>query len=384
MLKILKGCGLAIVLTAGWSTVCAGVGVDEQAATYTRQYVQEIIGKFRHIPTPHAVEELIPVEVGGIQQWISVRGRDRRNPVLLFIHGGPGSPEMPTSWLYQGPWEEYFTVVQWDQRGAGKTSTINNPEIVTPTITMDRMVADGEEMVSLLRKRYNKEKIFILGHSWGTVMGLKIAEHHPEWLHAYIGMGQAINGPQNEQVGYAFALRSAKEAHNLQAIEELTAISPYPSPDGPTPLEHIVTQRKWLGYYGGMTWGRTSFDYEANVPLLSPDYTDDDLASSSQATMYSLIQLIPALSKLSLDGITKIECPIFIFAGRYDYATPSEIAAQWFKGLTAPQKKLFWFESSAHMMQLEQPGKLLMHLVQDIRPLAADVGDVAPEISKSE
>jgi proline iminopeptidase len=101
----------------------------------------------RKITTPHGIEELKAVEIGGVKQWISVRGRDRRNPILLFIHGGAGESEMPSSWLYQSPWEDYFTVVQWDQRGAGKTGTAGELQQMALTLTIPRMVADGEEMV---------------------------------------------------------------------------------------------------------------------------------------------------------------------------------------------------------------------------------------------
>ena len=138
-----------------------------------------IIREARAIPQPRGVEELREVEIGGIKQWSSIRGRDRRNPILLFIHGGPASTEMPVSWLYQSPWEDYFTVVQWDQRGAGKTAAANDPALVTPTITIEQMTADGEELVALLRETFSKDKIFVLGHSWGTVIGLGIAQRHP-------------------------------------------------------------------------------------------------------------------------------------------------------------------------------------------------------------
>ena len=154
-----------------------------------RTPVQKILRDVRRIPQPQGIEEAFPVRIGGIDQWISVRGRDRRNPILLFIHGGPASTEAPVSWLYQSGWEDYFTVVQWDQRGAGKTYVANDAAVVEPTITQERMVADGEEMVAWLRSHYTKRKVFVLGHSWGTLIGLEVARRHPDWLHAYIGMG---------------------------------------------------------------------------------------------------------------------------------------------------------------------------------------------------
>ena len=343
---------------------------------------KEILRDWRKLEPVRGVEELKQIEIGGIKQWISVRGRDRRNPILLFIHGGPAAPEMPASWTYQSPWEDYFTVVQWDQRGAGKTGAANDPKAVAPTISVDRMVADAEELVTFLRKTYGKEKIYVLGHSWGSVIGLRLAHSHPEWLHAYIGMGQAIYMQDNERLGYEFALRQARLRGNAQAQKELEAIAPYPGPFGPSLLEKVGIQRKWVIEFGGLTWGRSDFKYEENLALLSPDYIDGDSEGSDFAG--TLTRLAPALLATDFRSTTKLEVPTFIFAGRYDYETPSAVAAEWFRKLTAPKKGIFWFEHSAHMMQQEQPGKVFMHLVRDIRPLAVSAGDAAPEDAPGE
>ena len=345
-----------------------------------REAVRSIVADARRIVDGRGVEELKEVEIGGIKQWISVRGRDRRNPILLFVHGGPGSTEMPVSWFYQSPLEDYFTVVQWDQRGSGKTARSSEPADVVPTITVERMVADGEELVAHLRDAYDKEKLFVLGHSWGTVIGLEIARRHPGWLHAYIGMGQFVYAQGNERVGYEFALNEAKARNDDQAISELEAIAPYPKPDGSLDVREILTQRKWVIAYGGLTWGRDNFRYDENLRLLSPDYADSDiLAGQNVGTV--LVQLLPQLTVLDFWDVKRLHCPIFLFSGRYDYQTPSQVSADWFKTLEAPEKKIFWFEHSAHMMQMEQPGKFFLHLVNDIRPLAEQTGDAAPEDS---
>jgi proline iminopeptidase len=351
-------------------------GVD---ASYSRAEVQEIIRDARRIIQPRGVEELKPVDIGGIQQWISVRGRDRRNPILLFIHGGPGSPEMPASWLYQSGWEDYFTVVQWDQRAAGKTNAANDIAAVAPTINADRMRADAEELISYLRKEYRKDKIFVLGHSWGSIIGLEIARRHPEWLHAYMGMGQAIYKADNERVGYQWVLRQARARKDEKAIRELEALAPYPEADGTVSMAKVLVQRKWGIEYGGLTWGRSSYEYEQNLGKLSPEYSDRDL--SARGGRETLQRLMPDLNRTDFRSITKLDTPLFIFAGRYDYQTPSQVAAAWFAKVSAPAKRIFWFEHSAHVMHMEQPGKFLMHLIRDVRPLAERVGDAAPEDS---
>jgi len=342
-----------------------------------RTPVQKILREVRRIPQPPGIEEMRSVQIGGIPQWISVRGRDSRNPILLFIHGGPASTERPVSWLYQSGWEDYFTVVQWDQRGAGKTYVANDPAVVEPTIALERMVADGEDMVAWLRSHYGKRKIFVLGHSWGSIMGLEIARRHPDWLHAYIGMGQMIYGRDNERLGYEWALNAAHVDHNTEAIRQLETIAPYPRADGSVSIEQILVQRQWVIHYGGLTWGRKDFDYEQDAAKLSPDDTRQEL-SPEDGIGQSLPHLLSALTGYDVRNVTRMDCPVFIFAGRHDYETPSELAVRWLAALHAPRKGLVRFENSAHMMELEEPGKMLVHLVEDVRPIAEKAGDAAP------
>jgi proline iminopeptidase len=341
-----------------------------------RTPAQKILRDARHIVQPPGIEELRSVQIGGIAQWISVRGRDRRNPILLFIHGGPASTEMPVSWLYQSGWEDYFTVVQWDQRGAGKTYVANDPAVVEPTISADRMIADGEEMVAWLRANYGKQKIFVLGHSWGSIIGLELARRHPDWLHAYIGMGQMIYGRDNERLGYEWAMNAARADHNAEALKQLAAIAPYPRADGSVSVEQIIVQRTWVIHYGGLTWGRPDFDYAQDAAKLSPDYTRKEL-SPEDGIGESLPHLLSAMLGYDVRNVTHMDCPVFIFAGRHDYETPSELAVRWLDALQAPRKGLVQFENSAHMMELEEPGKLLVHLVNDVRPIAEEAGDAA-------
>jgi pimeloyl-ACP methyl ester carboxylesterase len=344
--------------------------VSDSEPVFRRSEVTGIIAEARRIDSTTGISELAAVDIGGIKQWISVRGRDRRNPILLFVHGGPGSPMMPASWFWQTPWEEYFTVVQWDQRGAGKTAASNDAAKVGPTISVERMTADGEAVVKYLRATYHQDKIFLMGHSWGTIIGVNVAQRHPEWLHAYIGMGQAVYGRDNERLGYEFALREARAHGNREAIADLEKIAPYPNPDGTVPVDKILLQRKWVIAYGGLTWHRSTYDYEINTGRLSPDYTTVDLAVMARDDLTSLKQLFGPPNVLDYRPTTVFRCPIFLFAGRYDYETVSSVAHDWYERLQAPKKGFVWFENSAHMLPFEEPGKLFLHLVRDVRPLA--------------
>jgi proline iminopeptidase len=225
--------GLIANLLTFLAVVAAVPGrAQESAKPASRAEATAIIANARRIMTPTGVERLESVRIGGIDQWVSIRGADRRNPVLLLIHGGPGYVSIPMSWWFSRGWEEYFTVVQWDQRAAGKTHLLTDPATIAATLTRERMIADTEEMAAWVRKELGKDKIFVLGHSWGSFLGLQLAEHHPEWLYAYIGVCQLIDGPESERRGWRFAMDAARRAGSAEAVRELEAIAPMAPPDG--------------------------------------------------------------------------------------------------------------------------------------------------------
>jgi pimeloyl-ACP methyl ester carboxylesterase len=357
----------------GFARLCFAFALAWSASTaYAENRLdgRAIIGEWRKIVTPNGVEELIKIPVGDTEQWISVRGRNRANPILLMIHGGPASPEIPTSWAFQDGWEDFFTVVQWDQRGSGKSFLANDPQKVAPTLSLDRITEDAAEVVQYLRKKYQKDKVFVLGHSWGSLVGLSLAHRHPEIMYAYIGMGQVISGHANEKAGFEQTLSLAEKAGNAEAVKELKALAPYPELDGSVRLDELNAERKWSIFYGGLTYGRQSLDYYLNLAELSPAYTPEDVKAIDQGSEFSLGRLVPELLKFDYSATTQWKTPIVLFLGRHDLTTPSTVAAEWFGKIQAPKKKLVWFENSAHMMMVEEPGQMLLHLVQDVRPLA--------------
>ena len=354
--------------------LCLGVvapAADDQAPKpFSRAKAAAIIANARRIVTPNGVERLEKISIGGIEQWVSIRGADKRNPVLLLIHGGPGYVSMPMSWWFTRGWEDYFTVVQWDQRGAGKTYLSNDPAKVGPTMTLERMVADTEDMTAWIRKELGKEKIFVIGHSWGSYLGLQLAKRHPEWLYAYIGVGQVTDGPESERRGYAFAMSAARQAGNAEAVHQLEAIAPYFAPGQTVPLKSVYTQRRWVDFYGGVMAHRRSNSGESDVATLSPDYTDEELSRIWDGNDFSESYLLVKLLSLDLMGIRELGCPLIIFAGRYDFDVNAQLASDWFATVKAPAKKLVWFENSAHLPMTEEPGKFLISLVRYARPIA--------------
>jgi pimeloyl-ACP methyl ester carboxylesterase len=283
---------------------------------------------------------------------------------------------MPLSWYFQRGWEEYFTVVQWDQRGSGKTYTSNDPVNIAPSMTPERMYQDADEVILWLRKEFGKDKIFVLGHSWGSSIGLTVAQRHPEWLHAYIGMAQMTNSPESERRGWQFALGHAEADHNEQAIHDLRALAPYAVDGKPLPLKDLYLQRKWLDYYGGAIAWKRDFKVESAAVRLSPEYTDADVRSFGDGNEFSEQYLLAQAIMTDFSTVTTLKCPLILFSGRHDYNVSSTVGAEWFERVQAPSKRLVWFESSAHEIMDEEPGKLLLSLVEYARPIAQRAGDV--------
>jgi pimeloyl-ACP methyl ester carboxylesterase len=336
-----------------------------------------IIANARKIVTPNGVERLEKVRIGGIEQWVSIRGEDRRNPVLVVLHGGPGYVDMPMSWWFGRGWEEYFTVVYWDQRGAGKTYLLNDPAKIAPTMTLDRMVTDAEELITWVRKDLGKQKVFLLGHSFGTYAGVEIAQRHPEWLYAYIAVGQLADGPEGERRGWRFALAAARRDGNAEAVRDLEALAPYAAPGKPLKLEDIMAERKWVEYYGGTMAYRKDNAADADLADLSPDYTEEEIQRIWEGNKFATPFLLPEVLSRDL-GVKKLDCPLILFEGRHDTNVNANVAAEWFAKVNAPEKHIVWFENSAHLPMTEEPGKFLVSLVGFARPIAEKAGDVAP------
>jgi pimeloyl-ACP methyl ester carboxylesterase len=355
----------------------AGSKRDE---TLQREDVTARVRENRKIVSEHGIEEDTLVEIGGIKQAISIRGRDTRNPILLIVHGGPASPEMPHAFTFQSPWEDLFTVVEWDQRGAGKTYAANDPAVLNGTLTATRMAEDTVELTNYLRNRLHKQKIFLLGHSWGTILGVTVAQKHPELLYAYIGVGQIVNGRRSEELGYQETVAAAQANHNEQALHDLATLTPYPG--DAMNFEQVVLERKWLEYYGGVAWHRRGFGWVSGMWELSPDYSEAELDAISEGSRVSLTQLLPEFLASNFDNVTSFRCPVFLFSGRHDLSVSHVLAAEWYRKLHAPEKKLIWFENSAHLPMLEEPGRFFVHLVNDVRPIAVRAGDTAPDDGK--
>lgn len=342
-------------------------------------FVREI-AQLRHIATPEGVESLEQVELGGTRQWISIRGRNRNNPVLLFIHGGPGTPMMHLSWAFQNGWEDYFTVVQWDQRGGGKNAVPTDRRKLAGTITLEQITLDAESLIEMLQKRFNKRKVVVLGFSFGSEVGIRVAKERPGLVSCYVGVGQAV-GQDGERILYERTLAIARSRQNDKAVNELLAIAPYPAVQGLSSESSVMTVRRWATEFDGGWYGQKDLRLLYTLPALAPEYTSRDLHAWIEANTWVGEQIYKELFTDDLHSLGReFQVPIVFMLGRHDLDTPYEDAVKYFEWLNAPAKKLITFERSAHFVMLEEPGRFLVTLVQEVLPhtegTAAYVKDV--------
>jgi pimeloyl-ACP methyl ester carboxylesterase len=330
---------------------------------------RDIVGDLGRIVSPSGIQESYKVRIGGVDQWLNVRGQDRSNPIILFIHGGPASPLTPTIWQFQRPLEEYFTVVNWDQRGAGKTYREASPDSMRDTIHIPRYVADAVEIAGYVERRYHQQKVILMAHSWGTIIGLRAAEKRPDLFLAYVGIGQIINMRDNERLSFEYGREQARKHNNAPALRELATIAPYPGRK-PITRKRIIIARKWAQFYGGLSAFREESKYFFNAPLLSPEYDRDDVCSIDKGNVLTLGAILPEFLEVDFSRVRSFPVPVVLFMGRHDYTTPSGRTFAWLSKLEAPYKRGVWFERSAHMIPWEEPGKMLVSLLTYVRPLA--------------
>ena len=358
---------LAFLLIAA---LCPHANAEECADAESFSKARGVVRDLQRIVTPNGIQDSFKATIGGVEQWFNVRGEDNANPIILFVHGGPASPAMPSLWQFQRPIEEFFTVVHYDQRGAGTTYREVDPESIGDTIRIDRYVDDAIEVAEYVRKRYGKDKLILAAHSWGTVPAMKAALERPDLFHAYVGIGQVINTRVNEELSFKYGLAQARRDGNKEAVAEMESIAPYPG-DQPITRERIVVARKWPQHYGGLNAYRNAEqDYYYGASLLSPAYDCADRRAFFEGNVFTLGRLLDEFLRVDFTGVREFPIPVVMFMGRHDYTTPSGPTAEWLQKVDAPYKRGVWFENSAHMMPWEEPGKTLVSLLEYVRPLA--------------
>jgi len=303
-------------------------------------------------PKTNSIATLEKVRIGGINQCVLIRGHDVNNPILLFLHGGPGSAQIGIAYKFQRKFEKYFTVVQWDQRGAGKSFSFKIPK---QSMNIEQFIIDSNELIEQLKKRFGKDKIFLVGHSWGSALGMLLIQRYPENFHCYIGMGQSINQIEGEKISYEFVLEQAKKNNNKKAIKQLEKIKNKEVWD----LKYSQIQRRWLNRFGGWYHGAKSNWIVLKLLFISPEYSIVDLIKFVIGALFSLRRMWKnVLQEINLfEQVKEVEVPVYFCAGKYDYNTPFELVEKYYNQIKAPTKNLFWFEKSAHSPNFEEKSK---------------------------
>jgi pimeloyl-ACP methyl ester carboxylesterase len=311
------------------------------------------------IPLPAGIDLLEKVKLGGVEPVDYGRGHDRAQPLLLFLHGGPGLPEMPFAHV-NAELEKHFVVVEWDQRGAGKSFSSRIPP---ETMTIAQFVADAEELVELLSRRFQQEGIFLLGHSSGSVIGALLAARRPELVRAYIGLAPVADLQETERLLYDYATRSATAKADREAQRELAAIGPPPF----TNAKQLQISQMWVNHFATAEFGKARPN-RLTLAVFSPRTSLLDYWRTVRGAKFSFDHLWRELFAVNLfEQVKRLEMPVYFLLGRQDRVVTGEVAERYFQRLQAPQgKQLLWFEKSGHWPQLEEPEKFHRVLVDHI------------------
>ena len=306
------------------------------------------------------INESMYVDINGTKQWINIYGQDKTNPVLLYLHGGPGAATSPIDYVFTRKWSDVYTVVTWDQRNSGKSYDKDN---VSEKITKDIMIEDGVEMTTFLINYLKKDRITLLGHSWGSIYGANLVLDYPEYYEAFIGTGQCIDIDENEQRLYEAA---GKWTEGDSKGKEILAGW---SPDNDDTIDALKARTKIMKRYGYdmMKDGR---DYNIVTTLMfNPNYTLKDYIEYIKSVEVSMEPYMDffsnGLTECSLKERYKYEVPYYNINGDMDYQTNYELACEYFKKVNAPDKKMYVMKDGTHGL-LESRSEEFSEYLHDI------------------
>jgi pimeloyl-ACP methyl ester carboxylesterase len=298
---------------------------------------------------PGSIASLETHLLGGAEQWVLIRGRDSTKPVLLFLHGGPGMPAMYLAHAFQRGLEREFLVVHWDRRGAGKSFSAAAPR---ESLTVRRTLEDTYELTLLLRRYFGQPRIYLVGHSWGSYLGLLAVREHPEYYAAFIGVGQVA--------GDSAQLTATQREFLARHTGDATDGARFASSTGA-----VGAREDDLFRYGGELYGKTSFRPLLLTGLRAPEYTLMEAWNVRRGAALLLQEMKYDVEPRPYGGeIAEAEVPVFFLLGRHDYVTPSDLAASYLDRLKAPLKGVTWFERSAHFPFFEEPERFRTEMVR--------------------
>ena len=294
------------------------------------------------------IDEKLKVKLGRLLQKIHILSRDDSLPVLLFLHGGPGITNRHSVVKHHADLLDTFTIVAWDQRGGGGSYW----GAKKATLTVKQLTDDAAELVEWLCSRFKKDKLFIIGGSWGSELGTYLAHRYPAKIAAYVGFGQMVDGPENERISYEFALDSAKAAGDEKSVKILKDLGPPKAGIYKGGLKGLLIQRKVMMKYGGFSPNekrRGIFESIVRPMLLSGEYSLSDIIGIFRGYKKVLNTMWPQIAAVNLaSSCPDFKMPYIILNGRLDNNTPASLVDDYFKKIKAPAKELIWFENSGH------------------------------------
>lgn len=295
------------------------------------------------------------VNINGLNQRMIIRGRDTTKPVLLYLHGGPGDPEFPFVRQFNSGIENLFVVCYWDQRGAG-LSYVNN--IPAETMTLSQFVDDAGKVSEYLIHRFNRKKIYLLGHSWGTMLGSFTAKKFPGYYNAFISVGQVGDQARSEKISYDFVLSRARELKDKKAVRALERIGSPPYSDPKEAIDKMIIKRKYVIRYGGAVKNGSFYPRAVKPLFFCKEYTFRDKINYLKGMKFTKKYLWDVIMKTDLfKSVPSQEIPVYILQGTSDFQTSYVVAKEYFDSLQAPVKKFYPFENSAHSPIFEEPEK---------------------------
>jgi pimeloyl-ACP methyl ester carboxylesterase len=297
----------------------------------------------------NAVARLEKVRIGEVDQWLLIRGENTSNPVLLLLHGGPGAAQIGFNRDYQKELEKHFIVVNWDQRGAGLSFSKSIPK---DSMSVNQFLNDAIEVTVYLKTLFQKEKIYLIGHSWGSILGMLAIHKHPEHFHHYFGVSQVVSMRAAEELSYELILGEAKARNKPKAVTELTNIGKPPW----SSLRHDKVHQKYVeSFGGGISYdGKLTNEFIKKL-LKSKEYTFLDVVNHLKGQLFSMKAMLVELRNLDLkDVIHDVEVPVTIIMGKHDLMVPHAPTQQFFEQLHAPSKEWLIFEDSAHSPNYEE------------------------------
>lgn len=324
-------------------------------------------------PLPGSIAALEKVKLGGVDQWLIIRGHDVNKPVLLFLSGGPGASEAGRVLRFNAELEKRFVVVIWEQRGCGKSYPSINPK---SDLTVDRYVADIIELADLLRARFDEQKIYLVGHSWGTIIGLRAAQARPDLFHAYIGTAQMVDVQETDQLIYDLVLARSRQIGDTQFVQTLEKQGPPPYSGKSTIRPYATLFSREYAMFEVPNIRSEAYRREGDALLLmlqQPEYGWLDRLYYLLGMMNTFNVVYPQLQEMDFRvDAARLDLPVYIVLGRHDMNNPSPIPEEYFNLLQAPRKQLVFFEDSGHGMIWQETDKFRRLMVDTVLPETYD------------